>query len=316
MSRKKVQAENRAPFTRDEIIRDVRLAALGLASHIAAFGHRQDALKHAAMYLGVELEDYDYAHEGHKELEKIPIEDHSLYTVVMDAYHYAYQLGDAFEADYNIDERYYEVGGLLDGFPEADFNGEPSPLDRLNPQKLRQVLETFNARYALDNGDNLTVTQLALLANMGEAAVRTSLSAEGIKTVAPHEKGEKNQVPHAEALSWLSGRRGFVPTRERLGSGIHQTELMYSLFSAESLSFEAALQKAIAATDADAQTLGEQTGLTGDWIERLLTADAVIDIDLNALERLSQVLGAPAPIFVGKAVTVLLSRRQQSAPQA
>ncbi|KIV66980.1 hypothetical protein SZ54_2333 [Rhizobium sp. UR51a] len=63
------------------------------------------------------------------------------------------------------------MGGILTGFPKADFNGEPTPLDELNPRKLRQVLETFLARYALDTGEILTVPQLALLADMGEAAV-------------------------------------------------------------------------------------------------------------------------------------------------
>jgi hypothetical protein len=181
----------------------------------------------------------------------------------------------------------------------------------MNPHKLRQVLETFYARYALDNGDNLTVPQLALLANMGEAAVRTSISAEGIKTVASHEKGEKNQVPHADALIWLAGRRGFVPTKSSPGSDINQTELMFSLFTAESLSFESALQKAIAAAEGGETGLSERAGVEKSWLEKLTAVDASPDINLTALESLSGALGAPMPIFVGKAVTALLSRRER-----
>ncbi|CAN7733067.1 hypothetical protein LJR010_006042 [Ensifer adhaerens] len=315
MSRKKTHAANRAPFTREEIIREVRLAALGLASHIAVFGHRQEAPRIAAQYLGVELDDYNFERDGHHQLDSIPIEEHYLYNVVMDAYDHAYQIGDPFENPFNVDERAYEVDGILVGFPRADFNGEPTPLDRLNPQKMRQVLETFRARWSLDRGHDLTVTELALLANMGEATVRTSLSAEGIKTITATEKGEKNQVPHADAVSWLSGRRGFVPTKDRHRSGANHTELMFSLFSAQSLSFEAALQKAIAATGEGEQVLGEQGGNSEDWLKKLLSVDAVMDIDIVALEKLSRTLGAPTPLFVGKAVTALLSRRETPAQQ-
>lgn len=312
MAKQKQRREDRAPFSRDEIVREVRLAALGMASHIAIWGHRQESWNVASHYLGVELDGYDYLGDGHPELDSIPIEEHYLYTVVMDAYDHAYQCGDIFNNTFNVDERMFEVGGILTGFPKSDFNGEPTPLDELNPQKLRQVLETFLARYALDTGDNLTVSQLALLADMGEAAVRTSLSAEGIKTIAG-QKGEKNQVPHADALAWLSGRRNFVPTRRQPGVQDNLGELVSSLFSADSLTFEIALQKAISASSKTEDELAKAAGLSSVWIEELSDEGKRPEIDVDGLQKLATALEAPVPLFVGKAVTALLERRSKPA---
>ncbi|MGE6742407.1 hypothetical protein ACQKGC_19225 [Allorhizobium pseudoryzae] len=312
MAKQKQTREDRAPFSRDEIIHEIRMAALGMASHIAIWGHRQESLNVASHYLGVELDGYDYIGGGHPELDSIPIEQHYLYTVVMDAYDHAYQCGDILNDTFSIDERMFEVGGILTGFPKADFNGEPTPLDELNPQKLRQVLETFLARYALDTGENLTVPQLALLADMGEAAVRTSLSAEGIKTISG-QKGEKNQVPHADALAWLSGRRNFVPTRRQPGVQGNTGELVSSLFSADSLTFEIALQKAIAANNTTEEELAKAAGISSIWIDELHDEDRRPEIDVDGLQKLAAALQAPVPLFVGKAVTALLERRSKPA---
>jgi hypothetical protein len=310
MAKQKQTHEDRAPFSRDEIIREVRLAALGMASHIAIWGHRQESLNVASHYLGVELDGYDYIGGGHPELDSIPIEQHYLYTIVMDAYDHAYQCGDILKHAFSIDERMFEVGGILTGFPKADFNGEPTPLDELNPQKLRQVLETFLARYALDTGENLTVPQLALLADMGEAAVRTSLSAEGIRTISG-QKGEKNQVPHADALAWLSGRRNFVPTRRQPGVQGNTGELVSSLFSADSLTFEIALQKAISANNTTEEVLAKAAGISSIWIDELHDEGKRPEIDVDGLQKLAAALQAPVPLFVGKAVTALLERRSK-----
>lgn len=314
MAKQKQTREDRAPFSRDEIIREVRLAALGMASHIAVWGHRQEAFNVASHYLGVELDGYDYEGNGHPQLASIPIEEHFLYTVVMDAYDHAYQCGDIFDDTFTVDERMHEVAAILTGFPHTDFNGEPTPLNELNPQKLRQVLETFFARCNLDNGENLTVPQLALLADMGEAAVRTSLSAEGIKTISG-QKGEKNQVPYADAIAWLSGRRNFVPTRRQPGVQGNVGELVSSLFSADSLTFEIALQKAISANNTTEEELAEAGGISTIWIAELIDEGMRPEIDIDGFQRLAIAINAPVPLFVGKAVAAVLERRSKPARQ-
>lgn len=309
MSKLKKTPEGRAPFTRDEIIRDVRIAILAMASLIANLGPRKDCLKVAEDYVGVALDDYCRNIEGHSQLDLIPVEEHQLYTVVMDAFDYAYQLGDPTDYDFSVETRAYEVGGILTAFPVCDFDGEPSPLDRLNPQKLRQVLETFEARWALDQGRDLSVSQLALLANMGEAAVRTSLSAEGIRTITRTGKGEKNQVPHADALVWLMGRRGFVPSRNNVEGSMTSRDLVLSAFLSESLSFEAALKKATSALEKTTSDLATEGGLSVSWMRDLADPDVCAPIDLPALQRLADLLEVPVPLFVGRAVSALLERQ-------
>ncbi|MDH4441869.1 MAG: hypothetical protein QE284_15970 [Rhizobium sp.] len=115
------------------------------AGHLAPaiWGHRQQSLNVASHYLGIELDGYDYEGDGHPQLASVPIEEHFLYTVVMDAYHHTYQCGDIFEDTFTVDEHLHEVAAIVTGFPQTDFNGEPTPLNELNPKKMRQVLETF-----------------------------------------------------------------------------------------------------------------------------------------------------------------------------
>lgn len=307
MSKITKQSESAAPFTREEIIQEARLAALGLASHIASFGPMNSGINLAAEYLGVELESYDYEGGGNPQLEAIPIEGHFLFRVVMDAYDHAYQCGPSCGGSYDVSERLHEVAALLAGFPQTDFNGESTPLDRLNPQKLRQVLDTFIARCVLDDGGSLTIPQLALLANMGEAAVRTSLSAAGIKTIA--SKDAKNQVPYSEAITWLGGRRHFVPTRHP--DGADPSSLIAELFSDQPVSFEAALDRALVIVGGSRESVCSEAGCSVNWFELLLDAESHVQIDLAALSKLASVLGAPVPLFVGRAVTALLSRQER-----
>lgn len=314
MTKPRKPIDGRAPFTREEIVTEVRRAALGMASLIAGFSHMQGQLEVAAHYLGVELENYDFEGDDTEKLSLIPIEDHFLYHVVMDAYDHAYQVGVAVGDGVRWDERAHEVSGILTGFPQTDYNGEPTPLDKLNPQKLRQVLDTFMARYGLDTGCDLTVSDLALLANMGESAVRTSLSGEGIKTIAGSKKGEKNQVSNDEALAWLLGRRNFVPTKRFGDQADDAAEIVHSLFNADSVPFEAALSKALGMLSRSRAELLQQARVSDQFVELLLSPDQGLEVDVEALERLAVALKAPIPVFVGKAVMAVLGRRDRLAP--
>lgn len=75
--------EGRAPFSRQEIIDEVKKAAVAFASHLSAFGPG-NALELAAAYLGCELERYDLDGLNEEELRSIPIERHFLHRVAMD----------------------------------------------------------------------------------------------------------------------------------------------------------------------------------------------------------------------------------------
>lgn len=298
-----------APFTRDEIVHEVRRATLALASLIAHYGSFNNSLMHTEQYLGVSLEDYQYETMGRDErLDLIPIEEHNLYRVVMDAYDYAYQTGGRGQAGMHLLDQLGEVSGILTGFPRTDWAGEPSPLDTNNPSKLRQVLDTFVARFSLDAGEDLSVRQLALLGDMTEAAVRTSLSSAGIRTVSTGRKGDLNLVAHAEALSWLMGRRGFTPSAPNETLAEHVSSGRDFL----TLGFVPALARAIGASGLDVPALSEKSDISPEWLQQVSTAVGSADVDVAALERLARVLGLPVPLFVGRAVTELLQRKSNS----
>ena len=307
MSKVKQQQEGRAPFTRDEIVHETRLAALGLASMIAAYGAMSGAPDAAAKYLGTDFEQYGYENASDEELNRIPIEDHFLYRVVVDAYEYAYQVGSrGLNGAHLVEERAHEVAGILSGFPRSDSYGEPSPLDTLNPHKLRQVLETFMARFSLDYGGDLSVSDLALLANMSEATVRSSLSTEGIRTVVTR-KGQPGVVPHGDAMTWLMGRRGFTPTAKFDGS-TDIGETVYAIFAATNLDFVSALQKAMEAAQLDTAALAAKATVSEPWLMRLATRGENAEVDVPALQRIAAAMSAPEAMFAGKAVQDLLSR--------
>lgn len=299
------KTKDRAPFTREEVEHEIRRAALAMASMLATYAPNGREL--AAQYLGVELPGYDYQDLSSDEIDQIPIERHHLYGVIIDAYDYAYQTGSRGLDHISVSERAVEAAGILTGFPQTDAMGEPSPLDKLNPQPLRQILDTFMARCSLDDGFDLTIRELALLANMGEPAVRTSLSSEGIKSY-PKKKGHPHQVKHSDAVSWLMGRRGFVPS-VKFGDGTNLEATMDAIFTASNMDFQSALKKALEAIKISPAELARSANVSEQFIAQLVSSDEAAPVEIDALERLALALKAPVPTFVGKAATDLLSRR-------
>lgn len=77
---------------------------------------------------------------------------------------------------------------------------------------LADMISRWTARYDLDEGSELSIAQVALLADMNERSVRnaTLLEGEGRLTVKPDQA-----VGNIEARRWLAGRRGFRPTDRR-----------------------------------------------------------------------------------------------------
>jgi hypothetical protein len=300
--------EGRAPFSREEIILETRKAVLAVASLLAYFSPYEKG--HLAKdYLGVELDAYDLDGISEEELLSVPIESHRVYRIVMDAFDHAYQVGRALTNNISVQERMHEVDAILNSFPQTDFDGQPSPLDRLNPQKFRQVLETFLARYWLDDGLDLSVRQLALLANMGEAAVRTSLSKEGLTTLSK-AKGELGVITHGQALAWLHGRRGFIPTIRHDGEpGTDDGAILLNLLENGKVAFPKALEMVLDVLKLTPETLSKKADVPLPWLQKVFSEDAT-NVDLEAIIRVANALQVPAPVFAAKAVEHLLSRAQ------
>ncbi len=77
------------------------------------------------------------------------------------------------------------------------------------------VVTLGDARFALDEGDGLTVDKLAVLAGVDVRTVRNALSAGQLTA---EKVGGDLFIENNSARTWLSGRRGFVPTRKK-GAG-------------------------------------------------------------------------------------------------
>ncbi|MGA1860609.1 hypothetical protein VH569_31900 [Azospirillum sp. 11R-A] len=81
---------------------------------------------------------------------------------------------------------------------------------------VRRVAETAYARSKLDEfvalkpAPNLSVREIALLADMTEGAVRNAISSQGPDRLRTERQGKGISIKPLEALRWLAGRRGFV----------------------------------------------------------------------------------------------------------
>jgi hypothetical protein len=171
--------------------------------------------------------------------------------------------------------------------------------------------DTVNARWKLEwdtagaESHTFTTRELALLANMTEGAVRNALadkSDNGLQAV----PGTKNPVivEHAEALRWLKGRRGFIPTPDRPCVDRFLTEH---------------LQK-VQSTAALGQLIGRRLSATFGSQDKapaaLSWSAAEVDVWVNGTQAfeeerartLAQALDLDVPLFVGKALEVTLRR--------
>lgn len=288
------------PFTWEVIEDQLREALLAQASVLYEFGPSEGL---AAGYLGIDLED-DPAELTAEQIAMIDLDRHALSHHARIAYDYTYG------PDGNIDavSEWHAADGILQSFPETDANGEPSPFCTLNDFPLRRLFETFFARHALfeENWD-MTVRQLALLANMTVPAVRNALSKEGLKLVKTKGAMSRSRLddasfklPATDAKEWLSRRRGFIQrARETCFDPAE-------LFRDDGIDFPTALSRAIKAVGQKPREIADRANVDPDWVLGLLDGSRKIP-DVESLRRLASALGTPAPRFAAKAVEYTLS---------
>lgn len=112
-------------------------------------------------------------------------------------------------------ERLRDMVALLridDSYFEWCLEGARVDSKEMKHAHLAALVARVEARYSLDTGSQLTIPELALLADMNERSVRNAISASGEARL---EVSESGYVSNQEAQRWLSKRRGFVPTRIR-----------------------------------------------------------------------------------------------------
>lgn len=191
-----IQTRLGAPFTREEILHELRRALVAQAAALAYWAN-EDA---AAAFIGFPPEDSTQPYE-YVDLAEVDLSRFDATRVFGLAYDFAFQVG---ERPLFGPDTWDDLACLMDSATKGVI-ASISPM--ANPDSaLRRTAETAFARWKLEHESwlNLSVRELALLARMDESAARNALGRERITA----RGGIANDV----AKGWLADRRGFVPT--------------------------------------------------------------------------------------------------------
>jgi len=189
------------PFSRDDVMHDLRKALVAEAAMIAHWG----SYEAAEAFLGFPSSDdagepYDDADPAEVELSRFRST-----SLIEASYDWAFQTGkpEAFGPELCGD-----LGSLMNGASAGTISTMSPMGDPESP--LRVTIGTAFARwkFEIETWLPLSVRELAYLAQMNEVAARNALAKSGIKG----RGGIENDV----ARSWLAERQKFVPTRTEL----------------------------------------------------------------------------------------------------
>ena len=155
-----------------------------------------------------------------------------------------------------------------------------------------------------DYRDDLTTRHLALLANMSEGAVRNALSDKSENGLRAIPGSKPVAVAHEDALRWLSGRRGFVPSPKKLIEDRPLQEHFETLKTAEGLgnTISRLLWSVFDSPDQAPAKLGWSAEQVQAW------CDGTFRFDSGTATALARALDVDVPLFVGKALELSLRR--------
>ena len=281
------------PFTREEMLEELKEILFVQASHIAV----SLSAEAADAFIGFEVGVDWHAATVDRYRELIDLRRFNITSLLECAYDFAFQVGAYWK--YGPAEG-YDIEAFERGICDASYEGSHNPY-KLDDSKVRHVIRLAVAREYLDiHKDALRIDQLCLLADMSEASVRNSLSKEGIRT-----SGKPVRVDNDEARAWLAGRRGFIPTRMKemeKRSATESREYLLSLHPA----YESA-RRIIAETDLQPEHIAEAAEIAFERLTAFLEG-TVVETDIRFLKAVGGALGFDVPTFVGKAIQDALRR--------
>jgi hypothetical protein len=297
MSRRPAGTPARLAFTKEDVLADLGAVLLGNACQIVlSTGSGELAEK----YIGISLDEFSLGSmpgSWETDIEAIDLERFHLAGQITSAYDFAFQTGDVTTRTTFNEDDWNDLEIFVAGASRCSFGCEPTPLADEN-SNLRRALDMALARMNLRHGASLTIRQLALLADIGETAVRTSLSADGIRT-----EGKPAQLSAEIADGWLNKRRGFVPTLEP--EDVEDRTVQSTSVLLQNLPFANALTEIIELRNIDKASVAKDTGLDVAWLGSLMTGETE-NCDLDALQRLAVYLDTDVPLFVSRAVEATL----------
>lgn len=102
---------------------------------------------------------------------------------------------------------------FLEGIFEAGHSAELGRYGNPHPPSATLFLaKVAFARHNLDTGEDLSIAEMALLADMDEKSVRNATNEKAADRLCVVKAGKGVKVSIEEARRWLQGRKGFVPT--------------------------------------------------------------------------------------------------------
>ncbi len=242
--------------------------------------------------------------DSNAEEDTFDIQRHRVYSIVERCYAYAYQLPGHDKIE---EEDWYEAEMLLNGGLPVYTHNQESPLMASLDSPLRSVLETFFARYGMNVLEKpLNIRELGLLAGMSDSVVRASLSKEGFKLERSGSSDESAKLSSDEALRWLTKRRGFIPNKGDALDG-QKKAIVEGLVLDQSIEFAEVIAELSRRYCSDIFELCQELP-DGDkeWVIGFFRGEK-LEIRLNLLKTIATELEAPEAMFVGRAVTHLLS---------
>jgi len=287
-------------FTKDEMLAELGAIFLFEADHIR-IGAGEKAAEAFIGFPAGENEGWEY---GSMEPAHVDLDRFAIAASFERGYEYAFRpsvlntIGEHEVQDLSV---------FMLGTPRASGSGDTHRF--MTPEGLCQIVaDAVHARWKLEwdmPGHWFTTRELALLADMTEGAVRNALadkSEAGLRAI----PGSKNpiKVNYDEALRWLKGRRGFIPTPEH---PLDDRFLRERLREAETTK---ALGELVRRRTWDAFRTLDQAPAAFGWAPERLAEWIEGRQDFHEAEAalLAERLGFDGPSFVGKALEVIRRR--------
>lgn len=281
------------PFTKDEMLGELRRIARIMANHIAVYG----SLEAAELLTGFKTGNDVYPYAG-DDLSRFDVSRFGITDTMAMAYDYAFQVGARFSFG---ESSVQDLDEFRHGANMRSTDGATSPMS--NPDSIcRIVIDTAFARWQVEQAANLTIRELALLSDMKEAAVRNSLSAEGIKVEA-RRQGEPGTVDGSVAYRWLRKRRSFIDSLDpTMRKEIRRTSVR-ALF--QESDFAWAFREILSEASISPASLAAKANVDIAFVSSL--SEGKPSIDVEAARRVAKTLELDVPIFVGAVVEAALS---------
>lgn len=299
MARRPTKAETSdRRFTKTEMLDELKTIFLFEADHIASGAGNEQA----TAFIGFQSDQY-----WREDPSRVDLGRFQIAGSFEAAYDFAFRPSvlDGFGLEMILDLDTFMLGTPRAGGQGGD-GGETHEFMNADG-KCQTVIDAMWARAKLelsDYRDDLTTRELALLANMSEGAVRNALSDKGENGLRAIPGSKPVKVAHEDALWWLSGRRGFVPSPEKLIEDRPLHEHIETLKTAEGLgnTVSRLLWSAFGSPDQAPAKLGWSAEQVQAW------CDGTYRFDGETAATLAKALDVDVPMFVGKALEVTLRR--------